>query len=686
MKVRSDAALARGPDEKSTRQAWTRRDLLVLLGLAALAALLRLSYLGHVPPGVRFDELVNVKMADHVYAGEWPLYFREAWGHEPLYHYFHAAGMALLGHNVYGVRITSALFGIAGVLAAYVTYRLLFGPTVALIGATMLCTSFWSLMYSRFGLRHISLTPWVCLAVYGFWRGLEEKRWHGAHWFALGGVSMGAAICTYFAGRVLPALFITLLLYLLAWHRSLLKGRWGGIVLFALVAMAIAAPMFLYLHRHPELEQRLGQVGQDMLKALRRGDLKPLWKAILSATAMFGIRGDPEWLYNISGRPVFDPLTAVLFYAGVAFALWRWRDPRHALILLWLAAGVAPTMLSWPPGSLGHSIAAQPIAFVFPALILETIAQSPRRAWRMAGQAFAIGAVTLFAFLSGYDYFVRWPSHAEVRHEYQASVTALARYLQSHPDIQEARVSAPYVDYWNPWSKMNFDLYYRGHARVRWFNGARAALFDDAPLFVPLCSPPLDDELKPLLVADSRLERHDNFTIYWPRSSQLLEERLNTLTTTAWTSPEGTYVSGRSEEQRHALPLPANFGRQLAFLGYSYDRDAVERGTEWRLTTWWQVLAPRPAPLAIFVHLLGDDNAVIAGWDGLQTSPEGWQRGDVFAQVHALRVPTDAPPGLLRVELGAYSPVTLERLVLYTNAGEQSAPYNRALLKPLRVR
>ena len=47
----------------------TNREWIVVTALILLSLLLRLIGLGRVPPGVRFDELVNVKMADHIYAG-----------------------------------------------------------------------------------------------------------------------------------------------------------------------------------------------------------------------------------------------------------------------------------------------------------------------------------------------------------------------------------------------------------------------------------------------------------------------------------------------------------------------------------------------------------------------------------------------------------------------------------------
>jgi 4-amino-4-deoxy-L-arabinose transferase-like glycosyltransferase len=367
--------------------------------------------------------------------------------------------MSLLGKTVLGVRITSVLFGTLGVLTTYLVYRQLFGPATAFLAATLLTTSLWSLMYSRVGLRHISLPPWIGLSAYCFWRGLQtpaDRRRQMTGWFAAGGLCVGTMLYTYFASRVVPILYAAFTLYLLACHRRLLSGRWLGLTLFFILPGLIFVPMALYLRQHPELEQRLNQVGGELFVALRAGDLRPLLRAIAGTLKMFSLQGDQEWLYNISKRPVFDPITSIPFYFGVLTSLWRWRDPKRAFLLLWLAIGIAPAMLSWPPGSMGHTIVAQPAAFGFPALALVASwrwARGQRSRWaRWSVGAFAAAVMLTFALHNGYDYFVRWPRFPQVRHEYQAPITAVARYLQDRSDLTPACISAPYVDHWNPWS------------------------------------------------------------------------------------------------------------------------------------------------------------------------------------------------------------------------------------------
>ena len=120
-------------------------------------------------------------------------------------------------------------------------------------------------------------------------------------------------------------------------------------------------------------------------------------------------------------------------------------------------------------------------------------------------------------------------------------------------------------------------------------------------------------------------------------------------------------------------------------MGYDYEATETGAGKTWRVNTYWRVLAPNQEPLALFIHVLDDANTVRAGWDGLYVSPESWETGDVFIQAHLLHLPGDMPTGRQRVELGVYSPITMERLALYAGAENDTVPHNRAILRSLTV-
>jgi 4-amino-4-deoxy-L-arabinose transferase-like glycosyltransferase len=684
-----------------------KREWLTLTGLLVLALALRLVGLGYVPPGVRYDELLNIKMVDRIFAGEWPIYFKESWGHEPLYHYAQALGMSLLGRNVLGMRIASVFFGTLGVYTAYLVLRHLYGHTVASIAALLLATSLWSLLYSRVGLRGISLPPWVGLASYCFWRGLDtpnDSHRQAFLWFGLGGVCAGLMLYTYFASRAVPAIFCLFVLYLLLFHRQRLHGRWLGLLVFFLLPALIVTPMLHYLRQHPELEQRLRQVGEILFVPLRTGNLKPMLNALLDTLKMFSFKGDPEWLYNISGRPVLDPLSSIAFCVGLATSIWHWRDPRRAFLILWLVVGIAPSLLSWPPGSLGHTIVAQPATMGLVALGLVDVwtwCKDRASSWmRWSGYALVAVSLIVFCLINTYDYFYRWPRFPEVRHEYQAPITAVAHYLRDHPGTAPICISAPYVDYWNPWSKMSYDLHMSdAGARVRWFDGQQSLILpqsEGALIFMPdhiLQPSGLEADLHVLVRAGAQpveIGYQDRFgsgfDLYRWVDATLLQERLRAVSAAqAWVSPETAYVPNESEAKRQAVSFPLDFGHRLSLLGYSYDRAKVSGGEAWRVTTFWRVLDADSSPRAIFVHVLDKAGAVRAGWDGLYVSPDGWQAGDTFIHHHTLTLPADLPTGEQRVEIGVYSPITLERLAMFTQSGDEPAPYNRALFAPLTV-
>jgi carotenoid cleavage dioxygenase-like enzyme len=84
------------------------------------------------------------------------------------------------------------------------------------------------------------------------------------------------------------------------------------------------------------------------LQDLAAGRPTTALQTTLATLGMFTWRGDPQWQYNVANRPVFDPAGAVLFLAGVALTMWRWRQPSSSFALLWLAMGLAPGMPARP--------------------------------------------------------------------------------------------------------------------------------------------------------------------------------------------------------------------------------------------------------------------------------------------------------------------------------------------------
>jgi len=334
------------------------------------AAWLRVYRLDNVPPGWRDDEVVETTVhAALIQQGHWVLFFPQAEGHEPLYHYLSAAWITLAGSSLFIVRLLSAFLGLLSVAALYRLARSLFGAPVALVAAAALAASFWSLMYSRFKLRQVGMLAPMLLAFYFFFRvlrprgGLRAQRRDAA----LAALWLSASLYTYYAARALPAILLALALYLFVFHRAALRGAWRPLALGAGATLLLVAPLAVAIALTPQAQARLSVVGAP-LAGLLRGDPGYALRNTAQTLAMPAFTGDPEYLYNIPGRPVFGPLGAALFALGLMLAAWRWRQPRYAFLLLWLVGGLAPAFVSTPAASLGHTIAAQPAFYLLPAV------------------------------------------------------------------------------------------------------------------------------------------------------------------------------------------------------------------------------------------------------------------------------------------------------------------------------
>jgi 4-amino-4-deoxy-L-arabinose transferase-like glycosyltransferase len=664
----------------------------MLAAILLVATALRLVALDAVPSGPGYDELQNARLAERVLAGRWAIYFPENHGQEPLYPLLEALAARAVGWSVFSIRLPGALAGVLATLALYLAGRRLAGERAALLAAAFYAVSFWPLIETRMALETGLLAPLAALAMYLLARGLDERDDRlpksrrlrkSMIALALAGLFLGLHVYAYTPGRPMPALPLALLVYLLLLNRRTLRRRWPGLLVFCLVTLAVVLPLVLFLRAYPEAEERLGQLNGP-LTALRQGDPRPVLQVAAGTLGMFSFRGEPQWLYNVAGRPVFDPLTALFFYAGLGMCLVRLRDWRRGVVLLWLLVGLSPAFVSPPAGSFTHTLAAQPAVYLLLAVgvdvvngFWERIERKLPLTWRLIRSIRAVNPLTalllmLNGALSGYAYFVAWANAPEVCELYQCGITGVARDLDAHQPPGPVAVAAPYVDYWNPWNVEGFDLaLWRQDLSVRWFNPGAAWLWPagagPAVFYFPadpLGPQTFDPELRTLFLADATLlpTAGEDFTAFRVARPAALEERLAAVADTPLTWPP---------DLAHLSPpaLPLVFGDRFALLGAELPQGAVKAGSELRLVTYWQVLAADPAPVVAFVHLTADGFDIWGQYDGLDVRPLGLQPGDRFAQVHLMPIKPETAPGTYHVQLGLYGPATLVRLPIAAGGG-----------------
>jgi len=431
----------------SRRLEWLFLGVILLVAAAA-----RLYRLDTVPPGLTHDEAGNGQAGIGVLEGEWPLYLTIGNGQEALYSYSMAPVMALLGRTEIAVRCTTVLWGLALILVTWAWARRAFDPLVACLTAAGLGVGFWPLMVSRLGLRAITLPALFTAAVYCFWPAISNAAsapQSGAYrmpWrrIFLIGLLLGGTFYTYMASRVLPAVWLLFWLYLVLFHRQRARPVGLSILVALALAVALALPLIQYLRTHPGVETRIEQLDEPLRQA-RAGDWESLRQNLVAALKLFSFEGagDPHWIYNLSGRPLLDPVSSLLFYAGLLLALWRWRDPAHAFALIWLAVGMTPVLITGANSSVIRAVAAQPPVFLLQALALrELVVRLTHPRLRVARYLLPAALLLVIALISLHDYFDRWPNERDVRVAYHTTLVEIARYLDAQPETGTATISS----------------------------------------------------------------------------------------------------------------------------------------------------------------------------------------------------------------------------------------------------
>jgi 4-amino-4-deoxy-L-arabinose transferase-like glycosyltransferase len=671
-----------------------RKAELLLLGLLTLAALvLRLWQLDTVPPGWRDDELINsLVISQKVLDGDWAVYYSDASGHEALYHALVAGMVSLFGFTTAGIRGVSVILGTLTVPLTYLVGRTFFNRMVGLTAALGLAFSFWSLMYSRTGIRHISVVFFTLPAFYFVWRGLaarerSEQNAKSNTWllhFGLAGLFLGLNFYTYFASRGVPLILLALFVYLALFQRPLVKRSWEGFLLMGAVAAVLALPLIITLGQQPESEARVAELAVPLVEA-RQGNFEPLGEHITRTLSMFHSDGDDEWLYNIPFRPVFGPVGAMFFWLGVVIALWKslvgivggrrvadwfnlWRlnqsqrpgKATYPFLLIWWLAGIAPGFISVPAASLGHTIIAQPAVYLLAALPVgvafrayhsrkAAAPENPTWYQQAAGSRwlFILAAVLLvgtIAVRDTADYFSEWPNRGMTRFLYRADIKNLTNYLERHPELTDFGATSLLA---GPWDKKAFEIELERETAVRprWYNPERAIM-----LAINV-QPPLSFSGYPVVAV-----LHEDW--YQP-------------------IPGETAGGYRLAEINRFFPLRLSpdkcFQNGLCWLAADYDREAQTLEMIWYverpLTLPAERLISNPPPpgvyagprLSVFGQLVDDENNFLAGDDGLWVDIYSLHPGDAFLQQHRPLLSEGQQPAAAL--LGLYDPMTGDRVL-----------------------
>ncbi len=361
-----------------TGRASYRYQRLFVVALLLLAWALRVAAFPSAPGGVQHDEVTEALHADEVLAGRLQLYFYlgDFKGREPMLAYLQAGALQALGHNLWGLRFISVASGLLTVVLTYAVGRRMFSRTAGLAAAMVVAVAFWPLVMSRVALRAVLIPPLAALSVYLFWRLYLGKGRFG-FWLGAGFV---AALCSYayLSGWALLGAIVAFLLYAVFLDRQRLRSRSRALTVYLVGIGVTLLPLLATMLSQQEATARVSQLA-PLLQDLRAGNPLPLLNNLMSVFGSFSVRGDQFGLYNIPNQPILPLALGLLFYAGVLLALWRFRTPAYAFLLIWLAAGLLPAALAVGGPNHLRSVASLPATYLMIGVAVAAVLELSKR-------------------------------------------------------------------------------------------------------------------------------------------------------------------------------------------------------------------------------------------------------------------------------------------------------------------
>jgi 4-amino-4-deoxy-L-arabinose transferase-like glycosyltransferase len=476
--------LAPANSEIKSRHWPPRLETLVFLAILLLAFSFRFYRIGDWTTGVHGDEGEAGLAALQILDGHPVSPFRTGWAEQSNFYYWGIAlCMKLAGTGLAGLRTFSALCGLLVLLPLYGLARLLFGVRTALLASGLLAVSDLAVHLSRIEFSNITTALFIVLGFWFFVRGLCTTRAlfmvlagyaHSAGLYFYQGSRLtpliGAAFVTYLV------LSIPLSRLALRFRRRSavddFRQSWRAqvrrlalpVAAYTLAGVCFASPWLAYSVDHwaeasgrakdklvfnnPErmvtahhVQHGPLYVGLTVPRAaqtlpvpiafaktsvairLSRDGFWPrvLWGQLTASLSALTYRPDGCETYTFTREPVVKPTEAALIVLGIAWSLWRFRDPRFALLSIWFWCTIlVGGMLTIDAPCIIRLIGMVPVLPLFAAVVLnqlasrfEEAAAAGRSKWLQRRVPFltATGLAALLVFLTWqnyYDYFHRY--------------------------------------------------------------------------------------------------------------------------------------------------------------------------------------------------------------------------------------------------------------------------------------
>lgn len=639
-----------------------RISFILAILILLIAAVLRFWEFTTLPPGLHSSEILDIRLSENVRQGYVQVFFNVGGeGREGFYHALLTTVTSFMGTGMIGYHILSAWLGMITLALIYALGRRLHGNLAGLAAMGLLAFSFFPIVLSRTVGRE-TLLPLLTTAVLlamalglpVYWRQRGNQTLTTA--FAALGILLGIGFYIHPAGLLVALMALLFVVYILLMRQNITRRVLSFISFAALVTLIVTTPYLVSAIRLPEL----GGVNR-LIGGVISAETSPL-ERVIAGLAAVGIRGDMNPVYNLPGRPLFDPISAVLMLIGVAAALRQIRKPRYAMLIIALVVLLPLALLSpQSPSFLAYAVLLPVLALLY-GLGVRTLANRLRPSLRVA---FLIGILLLLNIgWTSLDLFTRWSSLPEVRTAYNARLLALAHRVDTTADdlptvicVEPVTAGVARIELTN--GQIMGLMQHRQSREIRYINCDQSMVFING------------GGLQQVILTESEtLQTTNPFILDWltrtspirdseiEPGSALLMEVASGLANTVGLFTTTTPVRYPPEADTPSLLTfpPVRFGGNLTFLGYQLPNvDYYPPGGIVTVTTFWRVDGTLPADLRLFTHILSDPSVPpVAQTDILSVDPAQLQNRDVLIQITYVPLSQRIPTGLYTVSTGAY--------------------------------
>lgn len=353
---------------------WTPRERLVFLSVTALALFMRLYRLDSVPFAIFRDEARHGLLALRILTDPdyRPVFVGPPVSQPGPFFFALAAAFEAFGPSITSLRLVSALAGAGAVPLLWLLVRSVWGSRAAAGASFLLAVSSWHVSISRFAMPYTLPTLCALPALALLWRALARPAWRE---LALAGGLLGLAQYGAQTSRVVLLAAAGLLADGLATRArqrdwKALRVLTPGIAVAAFAGLLLLVPLLHSAANNPDaFVARTRQVA--IWKDPRYVGMPlsaQLWSNLLKCAGAFNMDGDRNGRHHFPGAPFLDPVSGVLFAVGLVVACTGLRSRSNRFALVWLAAGLAPSLVTETAPNALRMIEAAPAVYALSAL------------------------------------------------------------------------------------------------------------------------------------------------------------------------------------------------------------------------------------------------------------------------------------------------------------------------------